>query len=70
MTWILKVLTMLTTLVTTIFLIIEGVSKGLLIISTIFGVVKIIITLAFFALLVYILILLLPSKKNFSPNQS
>ncbi len=69
MAMILKILTLLASLATTVFLVVEGVEKGLIIVSTIFGVVKIIIILAFCALLVYILYLLLPTKENHSPEQ-
>ena len=66
MTLILKILTLLTSLLTTVFLIIKGVQSGLLIVSTIFGIVKIIVIMAFCSLLVLIFYLLLASK-NGSP---
>jgi hypothetical protein len=70
MALILKILALISSLVTTIYLIIWGVRSGLLIIATILGLVKIIIVLAFFTLLVYILYLMLPSKDRPSPKES
>ncbi len=70
MALILKILTMLTSLVTTIFLIVQAVRGGLIIFWTILGIVKIIIILAFCALLVYIFYLLLPTNENDSPEES
>jgi hypothetical protein len=70
MALILKILALLTSLVTTVFLVVEGVRNGLLIVSTILGLLKIIIVLAFGALLVYIFYLLLLSKKSPSPEHS
>jgi hypothetical protein len=65
---ILKILAMISSLLSTIYLIVWGVRSGLLIIATIFGLVKIIILLAFFILLVYIFYLMLP-KKSPSPKE-
>lgn len=70
MALILKILSVLTSLVTTIFLIVQAVRGGLIIVSTILGIVKIIIILAFCALLVYIFYLLLPTNDNHSPEES
>jgi hypothetical protein len=69
MSAILKILAMISSLVSTIYLIVWGVRSGLLIIATILGLVKIIILLAFFILLVYIFYLMLPSKKSPSPKE-
>ena len=57
--WIFKLLAVLTSMVTTALLVAESVRRGLLIASTIFGVVKIIIIFLFFAILAVILYLLL-----------
>ena len=65
---ILKMLALVTSLASTVYLIVKGVQSGLLIILTIFGIVKLIITLAFCGLLVYIFALLLPSKEIPSPK--
>jgi hypothetical protein len=67
---ILKILALLSSLLSTIYLIIWGVRSGLLIIATIFSLLKIIILLAFLALLVYIFYLMLPSKDGPSPNEN
>lgn len=63
MALIFKLLAVLTTLASTIFLIVEGVQSGLLIVSTIFGIVKIIVIIAFCALLIYIFYLLLSNSR-------
>jgi hypothetical protein len=68
MALILKILALISSLVSTIYLIVWGVRSGLLIIATILGLVKIIILLAFFALLVYIFYLMLPSNDRPSPK--
>jgi hypothetical protein len=70
MAFIFKILSLLASLVTTAFLVVEGVRGGLLIVSTILGLVKILIMLAFCALLVYIFYLLLLSKNPPSPDNS
>ncbi len=70
MAFIFKILALISSLVSTIYLIIWGVRSGLLVIATIFGLVKIIILLAFFTLLVYIFYLMLPSKNRPSPKES
>jgi len=68
MSIIFKFLGILGSLLATIFLIVDGVRGGLLIIATIFSVVKLIIVIAFLALLLYIFYLLLSSKNPPSPN--
>jgi hypothetical protein len=70
MAFIFKLLGILGSLLATIFLIVDGVRVrgGLLIIATIFSVVKLIIVIAFLALLLYIFYLLLNSRKPHSPN--
>ena len=68
MSMILKVLAMIASLASTIYLIVKGVQSGLLIVVTVLGIVKFIITLAFCGLLVYIFVLLLPSKETPSPK--
>jgi hypothetical protein len=70
MALILKILALISSLVSTIYLIVWGVRSGLLVIVTILGLVKIIILLAFFTLLVYIFYLMLPSKNRPSPKEN
>jgi hypothetical protein len=65
---IFKLLGILGSLLATIFLIVDGVRGGLLIISTIFSAIKLIIVIAFLALLLYIFYLLLKPKTPPSPN--
>ncbi|HMV51375.1 MAG TPA: hypothetical protein PLD20_34785 [Blastocatellia bacterium] len=57
--WLFKLLAVLTSMVTTVLLVAESLRRGLLIASTIFGVVKIIVIFLFFAVLTVILYLLL-----------
>jgi hypothetical protein len=63
MTTILKVLTLLASLATTILLIVAGVRQGLIIVWAIFSVIKIVVVVLFVALLLLILYLLLTQKK-------
>jgi hypothetical protein len=70
MAFIFKILAIISSLVSTIYLIIWGVRSSLLVVATIFGLVKIIILLAFLTLLVYIFYLMLPSKNRPSPKES
>lgn len=65
--WIFKVFAILTSMVTTALLVAESLRRGLLIASTIFGVIKIIVIFLFFAILAVILYLLL---KDTFRNQS
>ena len=64
MTAILKILAVLTSLVTTILVIVTGVRQGLIIALTIFGIIKIIIVVLFATLLLLILYLLLTTKRT------
>lgn len=64
MAFIFKIFAILTSIVTTVFLTVESVRRGLLIASTILGVVKIIVIVAFFAVLLLILYLLLRTEKT------
>jgi hypothetical protein len=57
--WIFKMLAVLTSMVTTALLVAESVRRGLLIATTIFGIVKVIVIFLFFAVLAVILYLLL-----------
>jgi hypothetical protein len=57
--WIFKMLAILTSMVTTALLVVESVRRGLLIASTIFGIVKVIVIFLFFAILAVIFYLLL-----------
>jgi hypothetical protein len=65
--WIFKMLAILTSMVTTALLVAESLRRGLLIASTIFGIVKVIIIFLFFGVLAVILYLLL---KDAFRNQS
>jgi len=69
MTAILKILTLLTSLVTSILVIVASVRQGLIIAWAIFGVAKIVVVVLFVALLLVILYLLL-TKKEFPPDHS
>jgi hypothetical protein len=69
MTAILKILGILASLATTILVILESVRGGLIIASTILGIVKAIVIVLFAALLLLILYFLLTTNKT-SPNQS
>jgi membrane protein implicated in regulation of membrane protease activity len=57
--WIFKILAILTSMVTTALLVAESLRRGLLIASTIFGIVKVVVIFLFFAILAVILYLLL-----------
>ncbi len=57
--WLFKLLAVLASMVTTVLLAAESLRRGLLIASTIFGVIKIIVIFLFFAVLAVILYLLL-----------
>lgn len=65
--WIFKLLAILTSMVTTALLVAESLRRGLLIASTVFGAIKIIVIFLFFAILAVILYLLL---KDTFRNQS
>lgn len=69
MTVILKVLTLVASLATTILVIVASVRQGLIIAWAIFSVVKIVVVVIFVALLLLILYLLL-TQKVFPPNHS
>jgi hypothetical protein len=69
MATILKLLALLTSLVSTVLVIVSSVRQGLIIAWAIFSVVKIIIVVIFVALLLLILYLLLTQKKV-PPNHS
>ncbi len=69
MTSILKILGLLTSLVTTILVIVASVRQGLIIVWAIFSFVKIVVVVLFVALLLVILYLLL-TKKKFPPDPS
>ncbi|MGH9767598.1 MAG: hypothetical protein ACREAB_09215 [Blastocatellia bacterium] len=69
MTAILKILALLTSLVTTILVIVQSVRQGLIIAWTIFGIVKIVVVVLFVALLLMILYLLL-TKNRSTPDNS
>ena len=60
--WIFKILAVITSIVTTAIVTVESVRRGLIVASTIFGIVKIIVIVLFFAILAIILYLLLISQ--------
>lgn len=66
MGFILKIFAVLTSLATTVLLTVASVRSGLLVVATIFGLIKIIIIALFCALLLLILYLLLSANKNAS----
>ncbi|MEO6724881.1 MAG: hypothetical protein ABIU20_01250 [Blastocatellia bacterium] len=57
--WIFKILAVITSIVTTALLTVESARRGLIIASTVFGIVKIAVIVLFFAILAIILYLLL-----------
>lgn len=65
--WIFKILAVITSIVTTAIVTVESVRRGLIIASTIFGIVKIIVIVLFFAILAIILYLLL---KDTAPHSA
>lgn len=66
MALILKIFALVTSLATTVLLTIAGVRSGLLIVATIFGLVKIIVIVLFCGLLLLILYLLVSANKKSS----
>lgn len=69
--WIFKLLAVLTSMITTALLVAESVRRGLLIAWTIFGIVKVVVILLFFAVLALILYLLLKdSFRGPSPEET
>lgn len=61
---IFKLLGVVATIVTTVFLIFESGRRGMLILATILGLVKLIVLVAFLGLLAVIFYLLLASRPN------
>jgi hypothetical protein len=59
-----KILAVLTSLATTILVTVHSVRQGLIILWTIFGIVKIVVVVLFVLLLLLILYLLLTTKRN------
>jgi uncharacterized membrane protein len=66
MGFILKIFAVLTSLATTVLLTVASVRSGLLVVATIFGLIKIIIIALFCALLLLILYLLVSANKKSS----
>jgi hypothetical protein len=64
MATILKIIAVLTSLATTILVIVEGVKGGLIIASTIFGIVRLIVIVLFAALLLLILYSILTAQSS------
>ena len=64
MATILKIIAVLTSLATTILVIVEGVKGGLIIASTIFGIVKLIVIVLFAVLLLLILYSILTPRSS------
>lgn len=69
MTFIIKVLSLLTTIATTLFLTVEGIRRGLLIVSTVFGLVKFLVMIIFIGLLLMILYFLFQPGASRSESQ-
>ncbi|MBK8313803.1 MAG: hypothetical protein IPL01_07135 [Acidobacteria bacterium] len=69
MAFIIKVLSLLTTIATTLFLTIEGIKRGLLIVSTVFGLVKFLVMIIFIGLLLMILYFLFQPGTSRSESQ-
>ncbi|MGE0885080.1 MAG: hypothetical protein AB7P14_16160 [Blastocatellales bacterium] len=67
--WIFKILALITSLVTTALVVVESVRRGLLIATTIFGLVKIIVIFLFFTVLAVILYLLLKDAFRSKPAE-
>lgn len=63
MVTILKILALLSSIVTSVFLTLESLRRGLTLISTIVGVLKILVFLTFTGLLVFILYLILSKRR-------
>ncbi len=68
--WIFKLIATLASIATTALLVTESVRRGLIVATTIFGVVKIIIIFLFFAVLAVILYLLLKDAFRPKPAES
>ncbi len=64
--WIFKVIATIASIATTALLVTQSVQRGLIIATTIFGIIKIIVIFLFFAVLALILYLLL--KDSFRAN--
>lgn len=69
MAFIIKVLSLLTTIATTLFLTVEGIKRGLLIVSTVFGLVKFLVMIIFIGLLLMILYFLFQPGASRSESQ-
>ncbi|MBK6797067.1 MAG: hypothetical protein IPG76_09835 [Acidobacteria bacterium] len=69
MAFIIKVLSLLTTIATTLFLTVEGIKRGLLIVSTVFGLVKFLVMIIFIGLLLMILYFLFQPGTSRSESQ-
>ncbi len=69
MAFIIKVLSLLTTIATTLFLTVEGIKRGLLIVSTVFGLVKFLVMIIFIGLLLLILYFLFQPGASRSESQ-
>ena len=68
-TWIFKILAVLASIVTTALVTVESAQRGLLVVATIFGLIKIIVIVLFFAILAVILYLLLKDMSRPGPDQ-
>ncbi len=65
--WILKLIATIASIATTALLVTESVQRGLIIATTIFGLIKIIVIFLFFAVLAVILYLLLKDSFRAKP---
>ena len=68
-TWIFKLLAVLASIVTTALVTVESVQRGLIVVATIFGLIKIIVIVLFFAILAVILYLLLKDMSRPGPGE-
>ncbi|MFN7946161.1 MAG: hypothetical protein U0Z53_12475 [Blastocatellia bacterium] len=67
---ILKIIGVLTTLITSVLLLIETLRRGVLILGLIFGVLKVALIVAFIGLLLVVLCVLFTSRKSSENNQT
>jgi hypothetical protein len=68
-TWIFKLLAVLASIVTTALVTVESAQRGLIIVATIIGIIKIIVIVLFFAILAIILYLLLKDASRPGPDE-
>jgi len=67
--WIFKLLAVVASIVTTALITAESVRRGLIVAATLFGLIKIIVIVLFFAVLAIILYLLLKDASRPGPDE-